>query len=353
MRPSWELRPFLDGHRLLFQPSLLTAEVLQTIPKILSDQIATIGMSRCKLNHCGLLARKVSPGQISKHIAVLSGAEPARIGDVPVTITSRGVADHCNLLTVAYLFQELEQLGLKPQRHCCRHRGRTLHSLVAEWAPGKSSSVIIAASLDSDFLRQPVSVISDELLQMITDVGAFDLLEAWQKSPAEPSAQGKTMAENAAQDAGGAAALLSIARFFAELPAELTGSSARHSLRLCFFNGEEEGQLGSFAYARACKTQQEVIVAALQLCSLGSKGCSAGSPFSCSMKSASRQWLSRNFFRRPKRILMASASMAWFRCPRILAPRAFPLSSHTQASRELAMLVLLSARTSQGHCLSH
>ena len=71
-------------------------------------------------------------------------------------------------------------------------------------------------------------------------------------------------ARGADDDASGVAGTLAIARWMWHLRGQM-----RHTVRFCFFNGEEQGLVGSKAYASALKSQAAPVVAAVCMDMIG------------------------------------------------------------------------------------
>lgn len=165
-----------------------------------------------------------------------SGSQPLTPG---VTLRSRHIRHPDNARAVAALIEELTALGgLTVRTHRFTHAGLSLDNIEATLAgTGLPGVVVLSAHLDStaanDFGYQP----------------AID------------------PAPGADDDGSGVASVLAAARALLALAA--AQPIPRREFRFVLFNAEEQGMVGSRAYARDQATLGTEIVAALQLDMLG------------------------------------------------------------------------------------
>jgi bacterial leucyl aminopeptidase len=182
--------------------------------------------------------RQIDPQQISRHVERYAGQRPLDGSDGGQRITSRHILSDGNAVAVEQLVADLTALGagrLTVRRHVFSHAGRTLHNIEAELAGVSDELVLVTAHLDSTAAAGP----------------GYD--------PRHDPAPGCD------DDASGVAAVLSLAQCFAALPI----LPLRRSVRFVLFNAEEQGLVGSRAYARRCKARGEAITAVWQLDMIG------------------------------------------------------------------------------------
>ena len=149
--------------------------------------------------------------------APLAGGPPVR---------SRHSSHPDNDRVVDALIAELRALGLAAVGHEFAFAGRTMRNVIADVPGEEPSLVVVGCHLDSTAARDP----------------GF--------SPSRDPARG------ADDDASGMAAVLAIGRHVAALP-----EPTHHTVRLCFFNAEESGLVGSRAYAASLKARGAEIAA--------------------------------------------------------------------------------------------
>jgi peptidase M28-like protein len=153
-------------------------------------------------------------------VARYAGLAPLDAGGA---LRSRHSSHPDNARAVNALLADLRELGYEPQTHAFAFSGRTLHNVVADLDGSGDVSdgaglVVLGCHLDSTAARDPGYA-----------------------APRDP-------ARGADDDASGMAALLAIARHLRSLP-----TAPFHTVRLCFFNAEESGLVGSRAYAASLK----------------------------------------------------------------------------------------------------
>ncbi len=159
------------------------------------------------------------------------------------TVRTRHSASDDNGLVVEAIARELEAIGqgaFDVRLHAFSFGGRTLHNVEAEWRGSSEGLVIVSAHLDSTAAASH---------------GAGS-------TPYRPAAD---PAPGADDDASGVAAVLAIARALRGMPV----NQPRHTLRFVLFNAEEQGLVGSTAYARAQSNAAAPIVAVYQLDMVG------------------------------------------------------------------------------------
>ena len=149
--------------------------------------------------------------------APLAGGPPVR---------SRHSSHPDNDRVVDALLDELRALGLAPVGHEFAFGGRILRNVVADVPGDEPSLVVVGCHMDSTAARDP----------------GF--------RPSRDPARG------ADDDASGMAAVLAIGRHVAAL-----AQRTHHTVRLCFFNAEESGLVGSRAYAASLKARGAEIAA--------------------------------------------------------------------------------------------
>lgn len=156
-----------------------------------------------------------------------------------LSISSRHVKNPGNAQAVGQLVADFLAVGFEPDRvqlHQFSLLGQTLHNVEAELPGSSAELVIVTAHLDST-------------------AGADDEFEA-SMSPA-PGAD---------DDASGMAAVLAIAERCAALAKD---AFPKRTLRFVLFNAEEQGLVGSQAYARRAKARGESIAAVFQMDMIG------------------------------------------------------------------------------------
>ena len=176
---------------------------------------------------------------VSGTVERYSGQQPLDGSEGGSRVKSRHILEEGNARAVEQLVADLEAAGggrLVVRRHPFTHAGVALQNVEAELAGASSDLVLVTAHLDS--------------------TAGF-----------EPDYDPRTdPAPGADDDASGVAGVLAVAERFAALAAE--GPLAR-SVRFVLFNAEEQGLIGSRAYARRSKARGEAIVAVWQMDMIG------------------------------------------------------------------------------------
>jgi leucyl aminopeptidase len=180
----------------------------------------------------------LSSDKILSWVKRYSGQEPLQPGTAE-RLMSRHMAHPDNARSVAALSHEIHDLGqgrLQVRLHQFTHQGITLHNVVAALAGESSELVLITAHLDS-------TAISSHPFDPASDV-----------------------APGADDDMSGVAAVLAIAeRFLA-----LAGAATPHrTVQFVLFNDEENGLVGSKAYARQLRTAGAQVAGVFQMDMIG------------------------------------------------------------------------------------
>jgi Zn-dependent M28 family amino/carboxypeptidase len=181
---------------------------------------------------------RIAAGEMRDAVERYSGSRPLD-GSNAAKVTSRHIRHADNGRVVTQLTADLEAAGqgrLQVRLHRFTHAGLPLFNVEAELAGDSPELVLITAHLDST---------------------------AAEHEPYDPAAD---PAPGADDDASGVAAVLTIAKRFATLAA--TAPPAR-TVRFILFNAEEQGLIGSQAYARRAKSRGEAIVAVWQMDMIG------------------------------------------------------------------------------------
>jgi leucyl aminopeptidase len=183
------------------------------------------------------VATQLLPAEILATVRRYSGQQPLDAAHSN-TIESRHIAHAGNRLAVNQLMADLQALGqgrLQVRLHQFSHSGLTLFNVEAELAGESPELVLVTAHLDSTASA-----------------------DAGYQPELDPAA-------GADDDASGVAAVLAIARQF------LSATSQRlpRTVRFVLFNAEEQGLIGSMAYARRSKSRGEAIVAVWQMDMIG------------------------------------------------------------------------------------
>ena len=196
----------------------------------------------------------ITPDEILGIVKRYSGAA-ALDGAAGPSVASRHIRHSDNARTVAQLAVDLETAGqgrLQVRLHRFSHVGLELFNVEAELAGESPELVFVTAHLDS--------------------TAAFH----------EPYSPSSDPAPGADDDASGMAAVLAIAGRFAALAA--TGQPAR-TVRFVLFNAEEQGLIGSQAYARRSKSRGEAVAAVWQMDMIGyNKQVSSGLGGACGFR---------------------------------------------------------------------
>ncbi len=190
--------------------------------------------------------QSITSAGIRTHIARLSGVTPL-VDDMPLKVRSRDVGSEYNMLVVDALARRFQELELAVKLHEFSFRGKRLANVEAEYSvAGSDAAVLITAHLDS-------TAAGGEY------VGPNGLPRRY--DPAIDPAPG------ADDDASGMAAVLAAAECVRSLAD--AGCTPTRTLRFVLFNAEEQGLVGSKAYARAAAGAGDRIAAVLQMDMIG------------------------------------------------------------------------------------
>lgn len=180
----------------------------------------------------------IDSNEVTSIVNRYSGIDPLN-GVSDSVIVSRHIHHVDNARAVAQIAADLESVGkgrLKVILHRFTHMGVELFNVEAELAGLSPELVFVTAHLDSTAAYQ------------------------------EPYIPDQDPAPGADDDASGLAAVLLIASCFAELAR--TEKPAR-TIRFVLFNAEEQGLIGSQAYAKRSKSRGEAIAAVWQMDMIG------------------------------------------------------------------------------------
>lgn len=207
------------GHFRLLTPSPELLRPARTV----TAAVTTLSTAALQLAQAQVPApAPVTPGSFAADVARYAGGAPLAGGE---PVRSRHTSHPDNARVVQALVDELRELGLAPFTHDFAFGGRILRNVIADVPGERDSLVVVGCHLDSTAARDP----------------GF--------TPARDPARG------ADDDASGMAALLALARHLPALGAP------HHTVRLCFFNAEEAGLVGSRAYAASLKAGDAEIAA--------------------------------------------------------------------------------------------
>ncbi|NEM06069.1 M28 family peptidase [Geodermatophilus normandii] len=181
----------------------------------------------------------IRPEHLTTHLGRYTGTAPA--GADGSLLTSRHVRHPDNRAAVTALVADLERIGrgrFLVRRHAFPHEGRRPENVEAEF-PGRGLDgvVLVTAHMDSTGARQPDY-----------------------RPEADP-------APGADDDASGVAGVLAAAEVFGTLDG--ASGAPRRTVRFVLFNAEEQGLVGSSAYARDQARLGTPIVAVLQMDMIG------------------------------------------------------------------------------------
>lgn len=221
------------GHTLKLMP----APMLWAEPAAASEMTASL-ITRTVPESVLEELRRIGAEAIAPTIERYTGQRPLG-SDGANRIRSRHILSADNARAVEQLVADLSaagQGGLNVGLHAFSHAGRTLHNVEAELSGASPELVLVTAHLDST-----------------AGAGAH-------YDPRQDPAPG------ADDDASGVAAVLAIAGCFAKLVA---AGTPRRTVRFVLFNAEEQGLIGSQAYARRSKVRGETIAAVWQLDMIG------------------------------------------------------------------------------------
>lgn len=152
-------------------------------------------------------------------------------------LSSRHIVHPENLVAVERAVEDFKSFGLSVQRHAFTHDGQTLFNVEAELAGQSDELILITAHLDS--------------------TAAFDGRSYDPSSDPAPGAD---------DDASGTSAVIAIAEAIMAAGAQVP---LVRTIRFVLFNAEEQGLVGSQAYARDLAAFDAPIVAVYQMDMIG------------------------------------------------------------------------------------
>ena len=226
-----------EKERLMAKPTLLDSPIPQDLRTAFFAVSTTAAESTVTAEQ--LLAwNNLSSEWMVRRVRRYSGQMALQDGQ-PLLIKSRNTAHAGNLRAVEALESEFASMGgnrLRVRRHAFTHQRRTLFNVIAE-LPGESEElVLVSAHLDTTASSSP---------------------------PYHPESD---PAPGADDDASGMAAVLSIAESILTLTAV---TPARRTAQFVLFNDEENGLVGSQAYARFMRDSGATITGVFQMDMIG------------------------------------------------------------------------------------
>ncbi|MBY5408457.1 M28 family peptidase [Rhizobium leguminosarum] len=217
--------------------------------KLVPDPFIWVDVAPASLGHFAFGSDRLTPttigafddintDEILDYVERYSGKAPID-GGTGRPIVSRHIHHSDNARVVDQLVNDLVSLGggqLQVRRHRFTYSGLELFNVEAELAGASPELVLVTAHLDS--------------------TAAFN----------EPYSPSTDPAPGADDDASGMAAVVAIAKWFVE---HAGGEPLAKTVRFVLFNAEEQGLVGSQAYARRCKSKGELITAVWQMDMIG------------------------------------------------------------------------------------
>lgn len=183
--------------------------------------------------------QEITDAVIRGYVERYAGAAPLEPGDAGAPVASRHIDSPDNSRVAAALARELEAVGADAftvRLHAFGHEGRVLHNVEAELRGAVAELVLVTAHLDST---------------------------AAASQPYDPA---RDPAPGADDDASGVAGVLAAAAVLRILAAR---HPPRRTLRFVLFNAEEQGLVGSKAYARALAAAGASVAAVFQMDMIG------------------------------------------------------------------------------------
>lgn len=223
------------GHteRLLADPNLL--------PRSADDRVFVGGDGFSAAGTLDTIRTAITPTVLRGHVARLSGDTPLVEGE-PHTVRGRDAASTDNPRVTAALASRLGDLGLDVRLHRFSWRGHLLDNVEAQLEVPGTDAVLITAHLDSTAANG-------------------DFVD--QAGHPRRYLPGVDPAPGADDDGSGTAAVLCAAECLHALKA--SGREPNRTIRFVLFNAEEQGLVGSKAYARAAAADGDRIAAVLQM----------------------------------------------------------------------------------------
>jgi hypothetical protein len=234
------------GHNLKLTPlpwlldPVAVEGLRESVAAAASMALDATGLAGIELNstETEIIKCEVTEAGLSRDVARYSGAQPMSPG---VTLTSRHIHHPDNPRSVQAVIADLTAIGgdrLVVRTHRFSHEGLPYHNVEATLAgSGLPGAVLVTAHLDSTAARKP----------------------GYQPD--------RDPAPGADDDGSGVAGVLAAARAVLALTARL--QVPYREFRFVLFNAEEQGLVGSRAYARDQAARGSDIVAVLQLDMIG------------------------------------------------------------------------------------
>lgn len=223
------------GHTLKLTPDPLLWDVVQ--PTLALDTTA-LAPAPLPQEAAAAFAR-IDASAFMQTVERYSGQRTLEGNDGGTRLKSRHILEDGNARAVEQLVSDLYAAGrgrLQVRRHTFSYAGRTLQNIEAELVGASPELVLVTAHLDSTAAAER------------------------EYDPRNDPAPG------ADDDASGVAGVLAVAERLAHLAAD---SVLPRTIRFVLFNAEEQGLIGSRAYARRSKARGEAIVAVLQMDMIG------------------------------------------------------------------------------------
>ena len=224
------------GHTLRLMPDPHLLDLPKSAPLPATARSAMTSLESLLTNEETAAWSALTPELILDRVKRFTGEEPLQVGGTDF-IRSRHVAHPDNAAAVAALGRELRDLApdrMHVRLHQFSHQNLTLHNVVAE-LPGQSSElVLVTAHLDS--IARPGNPMTDP-------------------------------APGADDDMSGVAGVLAIAERFIALSA--ADGPPAHTVQFVLFNDEENGLVGSKAYARQLSAADARIAGVFQMDMIG------------------------------------------------------------------------------------
>ena len=224
------------GHTLRLMPDPHLLDLPKGAPIQAAPQAAHLPLESLLTDEEAAAWLALTPGSILDRVKRFTGQEPLQVGGTDF-IRSRHVAHPGNAAAVAALGRELRDLAperLSVRLHQFSHQNLTLHNIVAELSGQSSELVLVTAHLDS--IARPGNPMTDP-------------------------------APGADDDMSGVAAVLAIAERFIALSS--ADAPLAHTVQFVLFNDEENGLVGSKAYARQLSAAGARIAGMFQMDMIG------------------------------------------------------------------------------------
>ena len=235
---NYHFEEALHGHTVRLSPDPALLRPFGNAPNALATTWMTVSLAQATLSDTDREAlASICPDVIQHHLMRYShvASSPADDG-----LQSRHIAHPQNVVAVERAVEDFRTLGLAVQQHVFLHEGRLLFNVEAELLGQSDELVLVTAHLDST---------------AVFDGPGYNPI-------ADP-------APGADDDASGVCAVLAIA---AGIIAAAAHKPLARTIRFVLFNAEEQGLVGSQAYARDTAAFDTPIVAVFQMDMVGYRG---------------------------------------------------------------------------------